>query len=261
MTLTPFSYDDQPVRVLTVDGEPWFVLADLCKVLGLTQPNKVALRLADDMKGRNLIPTPGGAQEMTIVSEPGMYEVVIRSDKPEAATFRRWITAEVLPSIRKTGAYSATPELTDDQIIAQALQLTAARVEKLTARLAVVEPKAAAFDRWLSSNVHYGVAEVSQALHDLGADTGRNRLFAYMQDQGWIYRDQRGDWRPYQAQIETRRLAVKLSRCENSRTGEEFAAHTVRITAKGAVALAVMLNVAPADLAEALTTLDEEVAA
>jgi phage antirepressor YoqD-like protein len=189
-----------------------------------------------------------------------MYEVVIRSDKPEATAFRRWVTAEVLPAIRKTGAYSATPALTEDQIIAQALQLTTARVEKLTARLAIVEPKAAAFDRWLSSNVHYGVAEVSQALHDLGADTGRNRLFAYMQDQGWVYRDQRGDWRPYQAQIETRRLAVKLSRCENSRTGEEFATHTVRITAKGAVALAVMLNVAPADLAAALTALDQEAA-
>ena len=68
----------------------------------------------------------------------------------------------------------------------------------------------------------------------------------------WIYRDQRGDWRPYQAQIETGRLAVKLSRCENSRTGEEFAAHTVRITTKGAVALADLLGVAPADLANAL---------
>ena len=261
MELTPFTYADQPVRILTVDGEPWFVLADLCRVLDVANPRNVATRLADDMKGVRRVDTPGGKQEMTIVSEAGMYEVVIRSDKPEAATFRRWITAEVLPQIRKTGSYSATPELTDDQIIAQALQLTTARVEKLTARLAVVEPKAAAFDRWLSSNVHYGVAEVSQALHDLGADTGRNRLFAYMQDQGWIYRDQRGDWRPYQAQIETRRLAVKLSRCENSRTGEEFAAHTVRITAKGAVALAVMLNVAPADLAEALTTLDEEATA
>lgn len=261
MELAPFTYEDQQVRVVTIDGEPWFVLADLCRVLDVANPRNVATRLADDMKGVRRVDTPGGAQEMTIVSEAGMYEVVIRSDKPEAATFRRWITAEVLPQIRKTGAYSATPELTDDQIIAQALQLTTARVEKLTARLAVVEPKAAAFDRWLSSNVHYGVAEVSQALHDLGADTGRNRLFTYMQDQGWIYRDQRGDWRPYQAQIETRRLAVKLSRCENSRTGEEFAAHTVRITAKGAVALAVMLNVAPADLAEALTTLDEEATA
>ena len=259
MELTPFTYADQPVRVLDIDGSPWFVLADLCKVLDLTQPNKVALRLADDMKGRNQIPTPGGAQEMTIVSEAGMYEVVIRSDKPEAATFRRWITAEVLPSIRKTGSYGAVRELTEDELIHKALTLTAAKVESLTARLALVEPKAAAFDRWLSSNVHYGVAEVAQALHDLGADMGRNRLFADMATRGWIYRDQRGDWRPYQAQIETGRLAVKLSRCENSRTGEEFAAHTVRITTKGAVALADLLGVAPADLANALDT--EEVAA
>ena len=263
MSLVPFRYDGQPVRVVDIDGEPWFVLADLCRVLGITRPPSAVAERIDDALRRAypIADSLGRTQQAIIVSEPGMYEVVIRSDKPDAKTFRRWITAEVLPQIRKTGAYSATPALTDDQIIAQALQLTTARVEKLTARLAVVEPKAAAFDRWLSSNVHYGVAEVSQALHDLGADTGRNRLFAYMQDQGWIYRDQRGDWRPYQAQIETRRLAVKLSRCENSRTGEEFAAHTVRITAKGAVALAVMLNVAPADLAEALTTLDEEATA
>lgn len=260
MTLTPFDYQDQPVRVVTIDGEPWFVLADLCRVLDLAKPSRVAMRIADDMKGAHQMSTPGGTQEMTIVSEPGMYEVVIRSDKPEATAFRRWVTAEVLPSIRKTGNYGTPRQLTDDELIHRALTVSVARVESLTARLAIVEPKAAAFDRWLSSNVHYGVAEVSQALHDLGADMGRNRLFAYMQDQGWIYRDQRGDWRPYQAQIETARLAVKLSRCENSRTGEEFAAHTVRITAKGAVALAVMLNVAPADLAEALTTLDEETA-
>ena len=84
MTLIPFRYDDQPVRVVELDGDPWFVLADLAKVLDLNSPHKVAARLADDMKGRTLIPTLGGDQEMTIVSEPGMYEVVIRSDKPEA---------------------------------------------------------------------------------------------------------------------------------------------------------------------------------
>lgn len=92
MSLIPFEYGGQQVRVIDRDGDPWFVLADLCRALELTQPNKVALRLADDMKGRNRIPTPGGDQEMTIVNEPGMYEVVIRSDKPEAALFRRWIT-------------------------------------------------------------------------------------------------------------------------------------------------------------------------
>ncbi|MGV0669434.1 BRO-N domain-containing protein [Mycolicibacillus trivialis] len=90
-----------------VDGEPWFVLADLCKVLGLSSPHKVYERVAGDAKGRSSVPTPGGVQEMTVVSEPGMYEVVIRSDKPEAAAFRSWVFHEVLPTIRKTGAYVA----------------------------------------------------------------------------------------------------------------------------------------------------------
>lgn len=256
----PFAYGDHPVRTIMIDGEPWFVLNDLARILGLTRSaSQIKDRLDEGVRQMYPLPTPGGVQHTTIVSEPGMYEVVIRSDKPEAAAFRRWITSEVLPQIRKTGSYSATPQLSEDQIVQQALAITAARVEKLTAQLAIAQPKADAFDRWLSSNVHYGVAEVAQALHDLGAHMGRNRLFADMAARGWIYRDPRGDWRPYQAQIETGRLAVKLSRCENSRTGEEFAAHTVRITTKGAVALADLLGVAPADLANALA--DDDLAA
>ena len=261
MELTPFTYEDHQVRVVTVDGEPWFVGADIARVLGIASASGITRMVDPEDKGSHEVETPGGRQSLTIVNESGMYTALMRSNHPAAKPFRRWITAEVLPSIRKTGSYGAVRELTEDELIHKALTLTAAKVESLTARLALVEPKAAAFDRWLSSNVHYGVAEVAQALHDLGADMGRNRLFADMATRGWIYRDQRGDWRPYQAQIETRRLAVKLSRCENSRTGEEFAAHTVRITTKGAVALADLLGVAPADLAEALTTLDEEVTA
>ena len=236
------------------------MLNDLARILGLTRSaSQIKDRLDEGVRQTYPLPTPGGVQHTTIVSEPGMYEVVIRSDKPEAAAFRRWVTTEVLPQIRKTGGYAATPQLSEDQIVQQALAITAARVEKLTAQLAIAQPKADAFDRWLSSNVHYGVAEVAQALHDLGAHMGRNRLFADMAARGWIYRDPRGDWRPYQAQIETGRLAVKLSRCENSRTGEEFAAHTVRITTKGAVTLADLLGVAPADLANALA--DDDLAA
>lgn len=256
----PFAYGDHPVRTIMIDGEPWFVLNDLARILGLTRSaSQIKDRLDEGVRQTYPLPTPGGVQHTTIVSEPGMYEVVIRSDKPEAAAFRRWVTTEVLPQIRKTGGYAATPQLSEDQIVQQALAITAARVEKLTAQLAIAQPKADAFDRWLSSNVHYGVAEVAQALHDLGAHMGRNRLFADMAARGWIYRDPRGDWRPYQAQIETGRLAVKLSRCENSRTGEEFAAHTVRITTKGAVTLADLLGVAPADLANALA--DDDLAA
>ena len=256
MSITPFAYGDQPVRVVTINDEPWLVGTDVARCLGYANPTDALGRVhPDDKQTATLALSEGSrtvARDRTLVNESGMYLLVLGSTLASARTFQRWVTSEVLPQIRKTGSYSATPQLSEDQIVQQALAITAARVEKLTAQLAIAQPKADAFDRWLSSNVHYGVAEVAQALHDLGAHMGRNRLFVDMAARGWIYRDPRGDWRPYQAQIETGRLAVKLSRCENSRTGEEFAAHTVRITTKGAVALADLLGVAPADLANAL---------
>ena len=134
--IQPFTYKDHAVRVVTVDGEPWFVLADLCKVLNLAKPSRVAMRIADDMKGAHLMSTLGGDQEMTTVSEAGMYEVIIRSDKPEAAAFRRWITSEVLPSIRKHGGYLTDEKIEDiltdpDTIIQLATQLKAERSQRL----------------------------------------------------------------------------------------------------------------------------------
>ena len=84
------------------------MLADVCKVLELGSPHKVADRLEDDEKGRSLIPTLGGSQSATIINESGLYNVILRSDKPEAKPFRKWVTSEVLPSIRKTGAYNTT---------------------------------------------------------------------------------------------------------------------------------------------------------
>ena len=103
--LQVFSYEETQVRTIHIDGEPWWVLADVCQVLDLGSPHKVADRLDDDEKGRTSIPTLGGIQQMTIVNEPGLYSVILRSDKPQAKPFFRWITHEVVPSIRKTGAY------------------------------------------------------------------------------------------------------------------------------------------------------------
>lgn len=201
MELTPFTYADQPVRVVTIDGEPWFVLADLCKVLGLTQPNKVALRLADDAKGRNLIPTPGGAQEMTIVSEAGMYEVVIRSDKPEAVTFRRWLTTEVLPSIRKTGSYGTAPQLTEAQIVQQALAITHRDLEAAKERLALVEPKAAYVERFVADEDLRLMRNVAKSL-GLQEKALRDALLAH----GWIYCEEASRW------SEKKRRKVKMRR-------------------------------------------------
>ena len=94
------------IRVIEIDDQPWWVLSDICAALGLTSPHKVAERLDDDEKGRSLIPTPGGNQKMAIINESGLYAVILRSDKPNAQKFRRWVTSEVLPTIRKHGAYA-----------------------------------------------------------------------------------------------------------------------------------------------------------
>lgn len=96
------------VRVILRDGETWWVLADVCRVLGLdtSKLKQTADRLDEDGKGRYFIPTHGGPQESWVINESGLYSVVLRSNKPEAKAFKRWVTHEVLPSIRRTGAYS-----------------------------------------------------------------------------------------------------------------------------------------------------------
>ena len=104
--VTNWTFGETEIRTIERDGEPWWVLSDVCKVLELNSPHKVADRLEEDEKGRNLIPTLGGEQEMTIINESGLYSVILRSDKPQAKPFRKWVTAEVLPSIRKNGCYS-----------------------------------------------------------------------------------------------------------------------------------------------------------
>lgn len=262
MTLIPFNYNEQQLRVVEIDGEPWFVLVDLCRALDVGNPSMTAQRItAESLSTTEVLDSRGVSHPTNIVDEPGMYEVIFLSRKPEAAAFRRWITNEVLPSIRKTGSYSTTPALTDDQIVAQALAITTARIESLTARLALAEPKAAAFDRWLSSNINYSVGHVAKALSMAGVPTGRTRLFTKMQDLGWIFRNHQSQWEPYQAQVKTERLAVKLGSQLNTRTGEQFATVTVCITPKGAAKLATLLGAMPEAVAEALATTEDEAAA
>lgn len=93
------------IRTLTIDGEPWFVAADVCRALEIGNPSMAVERLDDDEKGISTIDTLGGKQRMTIINEPGLYSLVLSSRKPEAKAFRRWITHEVIPTIRKYGGY------------------------------------------------------------------------------------------------------------------------------------------------------------
>ena len=121
--LVPFDFEGRPVRVVTdSQGEPWFVAADVLATIGLDR--KALERLDEDEKGVSSIHTPGGGQEMTTVNEPGLYTLVLGSRKAEAKRFKRWVTHEVLPSIRKTGSYvvpgalASLPAPTQDRVTA-----------------------------------------------------------------------------------------------------------------------------------------------
>ncbi|WP_291929060.1 BRO family protein [Limnohabitans sp.] len=118
--LAPFDFEGRQVRIVTdAQGEPWFVAADVLTTISLDR--KALERLDDDEKGVNSIHTPGGVQEMTTVNEPGLYALVLGSRKAEAKRFKRWVTHEVLPAIRKTGSYAvpaiaALPAPTQDRV-------------------------------------------------------------------------------------------------------------------------------------------------
>jgi prophage antirepressor-like protein len=106
--LQVFKYSDKQVRTLLKDNQPWWVLKDVCDILGLTNPSVVADRLDDDERSKFDLGRQG---EATIINESGLYNVILRSDKPEAKPFRKWVTGEVLPTIRKTGGYVGNDEM------------------------------------------------------------------------------------------------------------------------------------------------------
>lgn len=129
--VVPFTYDDAAVRTIVIDGEPWFIARDICNALGLPNLSMALQRLAEDEKGVNRIDTLGGSQQMAIVSESGMYALVLRSDKPEAVTFRRWITSEVLPAIRKIDQYVTDTDLLSFSTVASTNGVTEKALREL----------------------------------------------------------------------------------------------------------------------------------
>lgn len=239
--LIPFTYDDQPVRVATIDGEPWFVLADLCKVLDIKNVTQLRGRLDDALcLTYPIADSLGRTQQATIVSEAGMYEVVIRSDKPEAAQFRRWITAEVLPSVRKHGAYM-TPEtiertLTDPDFIiglAQQLKSEQAKVRELTAKTEADAPKVVFADAVAVSKTSILVGDLAKLLRGNGVQIGANRLFEVLRERGYLINRRGTDWnRPTQYSMELGLFEVKETAVTHS-DGHTTINLTPKVTGKG----------------------------
>ncbi len=243
--LAHFSYDDQPVRVVTIAGEPWFVATDAARILGYSEASAMTRTLDEDEKGLHNLQTLGGEQSVTVITEAGLYSAILRSRVEGARRFKRWVTHEMLPSIRRHGGY-LTPEateaaLTDPDFIirlATSLKDERARLALAEERAAELAAPAAAWDVMVAASGDYAVADAAKMLsRDPAIEIGRDRLFAYMHDAGWIYRHQgrRPGWRARQSQVDLGRLVEKANAAfQNRVTGEmESALPTIRITPKG----------------------------
>ena len=141
--IIPFDFQSNTVRVTIVSGEYWFVAKDICEVLEIQKPENAYARLDDDEKGTHSIGTLGGNQEMTVVSESGLYSLVLTSRKPQAKEFKRWLTHEVIPSIRKTGQYSINQQpVLPSRVVARE---TAEEISKIQDLLSHDNPRLAQF--------------------------------------------------------------------------------------------------------------------
>jgi prophage antirepressor-like protein len=255
--LEQFDFNGAPVRVVTDErGEPWFVLADVCQILGIANGGNVAARLDCEERGSIHLAdrTPaGGNPNVTIVSEPGLWMVVLRSDSPAAKPFQRWVTGEVLPAIRRHGVYAspATVErmLADpDSMIAvlTALKDERVRTAQLTIEAAVLTPKAEAFDVFLSTSGDYSVNEAAKVLsRDSTLVIGECRLREFMTAVHWLYRDSGGQCRAFQTQVDCGRLSEKARWHYHPKTGDKVLdAPQIRVAAKGLARLAELLKAA-----------------
>ena len=242
--LVPFTYQDAQLRVVTIDGEPWFVAGDAARMLGYRDAHNLARRLDDDEKGTHSLSTPGGTQQVGIISESGLYSAILGSQVEKAKEIKRWVTGTVLPEIRKTGGYNTTPALPDRRALAlmvieaedRADREAAARLEA-EAHAKALEAPAAAWSHMADSAGDYEVADAAKVLtRDPNIKIGRDRLFSFMAAEGWVYRNRNTSrWKAYQTQVDLGRLTEKLGGPYlHGPSGEmRLPEPTVRITAKG----------------------------
>jgi prophage antirepressor-like protein len=189
----------QHVRSVMIDAEPWWVARDVADVLELGNVRSSLALLDEDEKGVHTMDTLGGTQQVAIVNEPGLYSLILRSRKPQAKAFKRWITHEVIPSIRRTGSYSAPapalPDMSTPQgrvAVARLLLESTEREVELTSKVAELEPKALAHDTLMAAQD--GDVLVRQAAKTLG--WRERELRGFLLDERLIYRRQRtcGGW-------------------------------------------------------------------
>lgn len=233
-----FTHDEfGDLRIIVKDSGTELVAKDILAILDL---NRSALtRLDDDEKGVHSMYTLGGTQQVSTVTEPGFYSLVLSSRKPEAKAFRRWVTHEVLPAIRKHGGY-LTPEkieealLNPDTIIRLATDLKAERAKRqeLEAENEQLAPKALFADAVSASSTSILVGELAKLLRQNGIEIGQNRLFAWLRDNGYLMKQGSSYNMPTQRAMEMELFTIKETTITHS-DGHTTISKTPKVTGKG----------------------------
>lgn len=232
-----FNFRGQDVRTVIINNEPYFVGKDVAEILGYTNPRQALKNHVDeDDKGVSKCDTPGGKQDLVIINESGMYSLVLSSKLPQAKDFKRWVTSEVLPTIRKHGMF-ATDELLDnpDFAIATLQKLKEEREAKkqLEAQIEADRPKVIFSDAVSASHTSILVGEFAKIMRQNGADMGQNRMFDWLRENGYLISRKGSDRNmPTQKSMELGLFEIKETTINHS-DGHISISKTPKITGKG----------------------------
>lgn len=232
------------VRVVERDGEPWFVAADVCRALGLEQVSRALDRLDEDERGLLKVThpqSPSKTQEVNGVNESGLYHLVLCSTKPEAKAFKRWVTHEVIPSVRKHGAY-ITPDkieeilINPDTIIRLCTDLKEERAKRaaLEVKVEADAPKVLFAGAVETSQDSCLVGQLAKMIRQNGYEIGQNRLFDYLRNEGYLCKSGSNRNMPTQRSMEAGLFEVNESVVDNP-DGSVRLVRTTKVTGKGQI--------------------------
>lgn len=227
-----FDFKGAPLRTLTDEaGEPWFVAKDVCAILEISNPSDALKRLDDDERSRfNL----GRQGETNIVNEAGLYVLVLGSRKPEAHEFQRWVTHEVLPSIRKHGGYMVGQErMTPEQMALASMRWLQSKVDEQAKQLKAQEGKVLFANAVETARTSILVGDFAKILKSNGIDIGPRRLFAWLREHGWLIKAKGSSWNmPTQKAMDLHLFEVKETTISHS-DGHTTINKTPKMTGKG----------------------------
>lgn len=241
-----FDFRGASLRTLTDEaGEPWFVAKDACDILGMSNPSMAVTALDKDevaqIDPKDYLGSENRSnQAVNIVSEPGLYKLIMRSRKPEAKEFQRWVTHEVLPQIRRTGGYIPTSESdSDEDIMARAVLVAQKTIERKNqqlqakdAQIKVLEPKARFADAVAASDGTCLVGELAKMLRQNGMDIGKNRLFRLLQADGYLGKSGSNRNVPTQRAMDLGLFRIKETTVTHA-DGHTTVSRTPKVTGKG----------------------------